>query len=121
MKSGPNQSWYRFMPDSYEKLNVDEDLEWAVEECASIRNGAAPPVSSRASERAMKAEINLENAVQAASMNEENEFISQDHSERVAYLGHCRNQPTKHFHSRFAGVSAANFAAFDDLDVSRYA
>jgi hypothetical protein len=33
--TGLDQSWYPFLPDSYEKLNVDEDLEWAVEEGAA--------------------------------------------------------------------------------------
>jgi hypothetical protein len=38
--SGPDQSWYPFAPHSYEKLNVENGLEWATAECASIRNGA---------------------------------------------------------------------------------
>jgi hypothetical protein len=29
--AGPDQSWYAFTPDSYEKLNVEAGLEWAVE------------------------------------------------------------------------------------------
>lgn len=32
---GSDMSWYPFTPGSYEKLNVEAGLEWAVEECAT--------------------------------------------------------------------------------------
>jgi len=45
--AGPDQSWYPFAPDSYEKLNVEAGLEWAIAECGSIRNGAIHADSNR--------------------------------------------------------------------------
>jgi hypothetical protein len=52
--TGPDRSWYPFLPGSYEKLNVDEDLEWAVEECVAttprslifIKNRSIAPVQA---------------------------------------------------------------------------
>jgi hypothetical protein len=45
--TGPDQSWYPFAPDSYEKLNVEAGLEWATEEYACARNGASHSDSIR--------------------------------------------------------------------------